>query len=161
MDHLTTAFPEVRLKRFLEMRGADSGPWDRICALPALWVGLLYDDVALDGAWELVKDWSAEDRDRMREDAPKIALDAKVRGRSMREIAGEVVALSRAGLSRRARLDSTGQDESHFLNTLAEIVDSGKTPAQLKLDAYHSRWNRSVDPIFREYAYWKGPVPAE
>jgi glutamate--cysteine ligase len=161
MDHLTTAFPEVRLKRFLEMRGADSGPWDRICALPALWVGLLYDDVALDGAWELVKNWTAEDRDRMRVDAPKIALEAKVRGRSMRDIAKDVLALSRAGLSRRARLDSTGQDESHFLNALTEIVDSGKTPAQLKLDAYHGRWNGSVDPIFREYAYWKGPVPAE
>ena len=161
MDHLTTAFPEVRLKRFLEMRGADSGPWDRICALPALWVGLLYDDVALDGAWELVKSWTAEDRDRMRVDAPKIALEAKVRGRSMRDIAKDVLALSRAGLSRRARLDSTGQDESHFLNALTEIVDSGKTPAQLKLDAYHGRWNGSVDPIFREYAYWKGPVPAE
>ncbi|QEX15490.1 glutamate--cysteine ligase [Hypericibacter terrae] len=161
MDHLTTAFPEVRLKRFLEMRGADSGPWDRICALPALWVGLLYDDVALDGAWELVKSWTAEDRDRMRVDAPKIALEAKVRGRSMRDIARDVLALSRAGLSRRARLDSTGQDESHFLNALTEIVDSGKTPAQLKLDAYHGRWNGSVDPIFRECAYWKGPVPAE
>ncbi len=161
MDHLTTAFPEVRLKRFLEMRGADSGPWDRICALPALWVGLLYDDVALDGAWELVKNWTAEDRDRMRVDAPKIALEAKVRGRSMRDIARDVLALSRAGLSRRARLDSSGQDESHFLNALTEIVDSGKTPAQLKLDAYHGIWNGSVDPIFREYAYWKGPVPAE
>jgi glutamate--cysteine ligase len=161
MDHLTTAFPEVRLKRFLEMRGADSGPWDRICALPALWVGLLYDDVALDGAWELVKGWTAEDRDRMRVDAPKIALDAKVQGRSMRDIARDVLALSRAGLSRRAKLDSTGQDESHFLNTLTEIVDSGKTPAQIKLDAYHGSWNGSVDPIFREYAYWKGPVPAE
>jgi glutamate--cysteine ligase len=161
MDHLTTAFPEVRLKRFLEMRGADSGPWDRICALPALWVGLLYDDVALDGAWELVKGWTTEDRDRMRVDAPKIALDAKVQGRSMRDIARDVLALSRAGLSRRARLDSTGQDESHFLNALTEIVDSGKTPAQLKLDAYHGRWNGSVDPIFRECAYWKGPVPAE
>jgi glutamate--cysteine ligase len=161
MDHLTTAFPEVRLKRFLEMRGADSGPWDKICALPALWVGLLYDDVALDGAWELVKGWSAEDRDRLRLEAPKIALDAKVKGRSVREIAREVLSLSRAGLSRRAKLDSSGQDESHFLNALAEIVDSGKTPAQLKLDAYHGRWNGSVDPIFREYAYWKGPVPAE
>jgi glutamate--cysteine ligase len=161
MDHLTTAFPEVRLKRFLEMRGADSGPWDKICALPALWVGLLYDDVALDGAWELVKGWTAEDRDGLRADAPKIALDAKLQGRSVREIAREVLALSRAGLSRRARLDSTGQDETHFLNPLVEIVDSGKTPAQLKLDAYHGPWNGSVDPIFREYAYWKGPVPAE
>jgi glutamate--cysteine ligase len=161
MDHLTTAFPEVRLKRYLEMRGADSGPWDKICALPALWVGLLYDDAALDAAWDLVKGWSAEDRDRLRLDTPKIALDAKVKGRSVRDIAREVVALSRAGLSRRAKLDSTGQDESHFLNALAEIVDSGKTPAQLKLEAYHGRWNGSVDPIFREYAYWKGPVPAE
>jgi glutamate--cysteine ligase len=161
MDHLTTAFPEVRLKRFLEMRGADSGPWDKICALPALWVGLLYDDVALDGAWELVKGWTAADRDGLRADAPKIALDAKLQGRSVREIAREVLALSRAGLSRRARLDSTGQDETHFLNPLVEIVDSGKTPAQLKLDAYHGPWNGSVDPIFREYAYWKGPVPAE
>jgi glutamate--cysteine ligase len=161
MDHLTTAFPEVRLKRFLEMRGADSGPWDKICALPALWVGLLYDDVALDSAWELVKGWTAADRDGLRADAPKIALDAKLQGRSVREIAREVLALSRAGLSRRARLDSTGQDETHFLNPLVEIVDSGKTPAQLKLDAYHGPWNGSVDPIFREYAYWKGPVPAE
>jgi glutamate--cysteine ligase len=161
MDHLTTAFPEVRLKRFLEMRGADSGPWDKICALPALWVGLLYDDVALDGAWELVKGWTAADRDGLRADAPKIALDAKLQGRSVREIARDVLALSRAGLSRRARLDSTGQDETHFLNPLVEIVDSGKTPAQLKLDAYHGPWNGSVDPIFREYAYWKGPVPAE
>ena len=161
MDHLTTAFPEVRLKRFLEMRGADSGPWDRICALPALWVGLVYDDAALDAAWDLVKGWSAEDRDRLRLEAPKIALDAKVKGRSVREIAREVVALSRAGLSRRAKLDSTGQDESHFLNALAEIVESGKTPAQIKLDAYRGEWNGSVDPIFREYAYWKGPVPAE
>jgi glutamate--cysteine ligase len=161
MDHLTTAFPEVRLKRFLEMRGADSGPWDRICALPALWVGLLYDDQALDAAWDLVKNWSAEDRDAMRADAPKIALDAKVKGRSLREVAREMVALSRAGLSRRKRLDSTGQDESHFLNALTEIIDSGKTPAQLKLDAYHGPWKGSVDPIFREYAYWKGPVPAE
>jgi glutamate--cysteine ligase len=161
MDHLTTAFPEVRLKRFLEMRGADSGPWDRICALPALWVGLVYDDTALDAAWDLVKGWSEEDRDRLRFEAPKIALEAKVKGRSVREIAREVVALSRAGLSRRAKLDSTGQDESHFLNALAEIVESGKTPAQLKLDAYRGEWNGSVDPVFREYAYWKGPVPAE
>jgi glutamate--cysteine ligase len=126
-----------------------------------LWVGLLYDDVALDGAWELVKGWTAADRDGLRADAPKIALDAKLQGRSVREIAREVLALSRAGLSRRARLDSTGQDETHFLNPLVEIVDSGKTPAQLKLDAYHGPWNGSVDPIFREYAYWKGPVPAE
>jgi glutamate--cysteine ligase len=159
MDHLTTAFPEVRLKRFIEMRGADSGPWDRICALPAFWVGLVYDDAALDAAWDLVKGWSAEDRDRLRLEAPRIALEAKIKGRSVREIAREVLALSRAGLSRRAKLDSTGQDESHFLNALTEIVESGKTPAQLKLDAYRGEWNGSVDPIFREYAYWKGPVP--
>jgi glutamate--cysteine ligase len=161
MDHLTTVFPEVRLKRFLEMRGADSGPWDRICALPALWVGLVYDQASLDAAYDLIKPWTAEDRASLRAEVPKRALDASVRGRPLREIAREMLKLSREGLSRRARLDSTGQDESHFLNALADIVESGKVPAQLKLEAYHSRWRGSVDPVFRECAYWKGPVPAE
>jgi glutamate--cysteine ligase len=161
MDHLTTVFPEVRLKRFLEMRGADSGPWDRICALPALWVGLVYDQASLDAAYDLIKPWTAEDRASLRAEVPKRALDATVRGRPLREIAREMLKLAREGLARRARLDSTGQDETHFLNALAEIVDSGKVPAQLKLEAYRSRWQGSVDPVFREFAYWKGPVPAE
>ncbi|MFZ5792256.1 MAG: glutamate--cysteine ligase [Pseudomonadota bacterium] len=161
MDHLTTVFPEVRLKRFLEMRGADSGPWDRICALPALWVGLVYDQASLDAACDLIEPWTAEDQAKLRAEVPRRALDATVRGRPLREIAREMLKLAREGLARRARLDSTGQDETHFLNALAEIVESGKVPAQLKLEAYRSRWRGSVDPVFREFAYWKGPVPAE
>jgi glutamate--cysteine ligase len=152
-DHMTTVFPEVRLKRFLEMRGADGGPWDRLCALPALWVGLLYDPAALDAAAELVKGWRIEDQEALRRDVPRLALKAEIKGRSVQAVAKEVVGIAREGLRRRARLDSSGQDESHFLNPLAEIADSGRTPAEVKLEAFHGRWRGSVDPVFEEFAY--------
>lgn len=152
-DHLTTVFPEVRLKRFLEMRGADGGPWQRICALPALWVGLLYDSDTLAAAWDLVKDWTAEEREAMRRDVPRLALKTPFRGKPLQEVAKRVVELSAQGLRRRARLDSVGGDESHFLEVLRRIADSGVTPAEEKLELYRGRWNGSVDPIFAEYAY--------
>ena len=152
-DHLTTAFPEVRLKTFLEMRGADGGPWGRLCALPALWVGLLYDAGALDAAWDLVKDWTAEERETLRLEVPKTALKTRFRRGTVQDIAKEAVALARDGLSRRARLNRSGDDESGFLNELAEIAASGITPAEVLLDAYATRWHESVDPIFRECAY--------
>ena len=153
VDHLTTVFPEVRLKRFLEMRGADGGPWDRLCALPALWVGLLYDEAALDGAAELVKGWTIEDQASLRREVPRRGLKAEIRGRTVQAIAKELVQLARGGLQRRARLDSSGQDESHFINPLAAIADSGRTPAELKLEAFRGRWQGSVDPVFKEFAY--------
>ncbi len=153
VDHLTTAFPEVRLKRFLEMRGADGGPWDRLCALPALWVGLLYDDQALDAAWDLCKDWTDAEREAMRRDVPRLAMKMPFRKRSLREVALDVVAIARAGLNRRASLDIAGGNESGFLNVLQEIAESGKSPAEVKLELYHGRWNRSVDPAFHEFAY--------
>jgi glutamate--cysteine ligase len=152
-DHITTAFPDVRLKRFLEMRGADGGPWQRLCALPALWVGLLYDAQSLDAAWDLVKGWSAAERDAMRAEVPRRALNAEIAGRRLTDIAREVVAIARAGLSRRRRLDRIGGDESHFVNVLQEIADHGRTPAEAKLEAFHTRWHGSVDPVFREFAY--------
>ncbi|MGE5146011.1 MAG: glutamate--cysteine ligase [Candidatus Eiseniibacteriota bacterium] len=152
-DHLTTAFPEVRLKTFLEMRGADGGPWGRLCALPALWVGLLYESAALDAAWELVKDWTDEERETLRRAAPKTALKTRFRRGTVQDIAKDVVALARDGLSRRARLSRSGDDETGFLNEIAEIAASGRTPAEALLDAYATRWNKSVDPIFRECAY--------
>jgi glutamate--cysteine ligase len=153
VNHLTTAFPEVRLKRFLEMRGADGGPWDRLCALPALWVGLLYDSQALDAACDLVKDWTVEELQALRRDVPRLALDTVFRGRKLAAWSKEVLRIARDGLARRRKLDRMGGDESHFLNALDRIADSGVTPAQDKLALFHGRWNGSVDPVFAEFAY--------
>ena len=150
-DHLSTAFPEVRLKSFLEMRGADGGPWSRICALPAFWVGLLYDQTALDAAWDLVKDWTMEEREALRNAVPKLALDAPVPGGgTLREVARDVLAISRAGLAARARLNTGGDNETGFLETLDEIVASGKVPAQRLLDLYHGEWGGDVTRVYEQ-----------
>jgi glutamate--cysteine ligase len=153
VNHVSTIFPEVRLKRYLEMRGADSGPWARLTALPAFWVGMLYDDASLDAAWDLVKGWSAEERQKLRDDVPKQALKAAIRGRSVRELAKECLVLSEAGLKRRAFLDSDKRDESRYLEPLQEIVARGTTPAEELLAKYHGSWGGSVEPVFEEYAY--------
>jgi glutamate--cysteine ligase len=152
-DHMTTVFPEVRLKTFLEMRGADGGPWRRLCALPALWTGLLYDADALQGAWDLVKDWTIEDHDRLRREVPRLALKAAIRNRTVRDVARDVLAISTEGLRRRNRLDGAGSDETGFLGALYEIVESGRTPAEEKLERFHGAWHGSIDPLFAEYAY--------
>jgi glutamate--cysteine ligase len=152
-DHLTTAFPEVRLKRYLEMRGADGGPWARICALPALWVGLLYHPPSLDAAWEIAKDWSMEERIRLRAEVPRLGLRATVRGRTVQEIAQELIDLAQLGLAARGRLNAAGDNETGFLGPLQEVADTGVTPAERKLARYHGAWRESVDPIFTECAY--------
>ncbi len=152
-DHLTTLFPEVRLKRFLEMRGADGGPWRRLCALPALWVGLVYDAAALDAAYELTRDWTAAEREGLRRAVPRAGLKTAFRNRTVLEIAEEVVEIASGGLKRRRRLNAEGSDESHFLNPLREILSSGRTPAEALLDLYNGKWNRNIDPIFTELAY--------
>ena len=152
-DHMTTAFPEVRLKKFLEMRGADGGPWNRLCALPAFWVGLLYDDAALDAAWDLVRDFSMAERNALRDDVPRHALKTPFRGGTLRDIAIEALKIADAGLRRRARADSCGVDESGFIAPLLEIAEAGETPAERKLALFHGAWNGSVDPVFREFAY--------
>ncbi len=153
-DHLSTAFPEVRLKTFLEMRGADGGPWDRICALPALWVGLLYDGTALDAAWDLVKGWSMDEREALRNAVPKLALDAPIPGGGrLRDIAGEVLDIAGAGLTARARLNGAGDSEAGFLDPLREIVRSGKVPAQRLLDRYHGAWGGDVSRVYEEMSF--------
>ena len=152
-DHLTTAFPEVRLKRYLEMRGTDGGPWARLCALPAFWVGLLYDPVALDAAWDMTKDWTAEEHDHLRREVPRTALKTPFRDTTVGELATRALEIAGAGLGRRARLDSTGQDESSFLNPLRQIAKSGVTPAEELLAQYEGPWKGSVDPAFQEHAY--------
>jgi glutamate--cysteine ligase len=152
-DHLTTAFPEVRLKRYLEMRGADGGPWARLCALPALWVGLLYHRPSLDAAWEIAKDWSMEERIRLRAEVPRLGLRATVRGRTVQEIAQELIDLARLGLAARGRLNAAGDNETGFLGPLQEVAETGVTPAERKLALYHGPWKESVDPVFTECAY--------
>lgn len=152
-DHLTTAFPEVRLKKYLEMRGADAGPWHRLCALPAFWVGLLYDDAALDAAWDLVRDFSQDERHALRDGVPKYALKLPFRGRTVRELAIEVLNIARAGLARRAVCNAHGVDETGFLDPLLEIALANQTPAERKLELFHGPWQGSVDPVFREFAY--------
>jgi glutamate--cysteine ligase len=150
-DHLSTAFPEVRLKSFLEMRGADGGPWSRICALPALWVGLLYDQGALDAAWDLVKGWDMEGREALRNAVPKLALDAPIPGGgTLRDIAGEVLKIARAGLNSRGALNSVGDNESGFLGPLDDIVASGKVPAQVLLDKFHGEWGGDITRVYEE-----------
>lgn len=152
-DHLTTAFPEVRLKRFLEMRGADGGPWRRLCALPAFWVGLLYDEASLAACLDLSRDWSLAQRQHLREDVARIGLKAQVGNRTVRELARELLELARAGLARRQRYSGAGDHEGGFLNTLEDVVDRGTTPAEVKLAALETRWNGDVQQIFRDFAY--------
>ncbi|MFS0772050.1 glutamate--cysteine ligase [Sphingomonas sp. 1P08PE] len=153
-DHLSTAFPEVRLKTFLEMRGADGGPWNRICALPALWVGLLYDSQALDAAWDLVKDWTLEGRQALRDAVPKLALDAPLPGGgTLRDIAGEVLDIAHRGLAARARHNGAGDDETGFLDPLREIVRSGKVPAEVLLERYAGAWHGDVARIYDEASF--------
>ena len=153
-DHLSTAFPEVRLKSFLEMRGADGGPWSRICALPALWVGLLYDQPALDAAWDLVKGWSIADRQTLRDAVPRQALDAPLPGGGrLRDIAAEVLDIANAGLSARGRGNSVGDNETGFLDPLREIVRAGKTPAEMLLDRYHGEWAGDLGRVYEEYSF--------
>ncbi len=152
-DHLTTLFPEVRLKRFLEMRGADGGRWRRICALPALWVGLLYDETALEAAWELVRTWTAEERQDLRDRVPRNAFDTPFRDTTAGALALQVLHIARAGLRRRARINRSGQDETVYLEPLFELVHARKTVADELLERFHGRWKGSVDPIFEELAF--------
>jgi glutamate--cysteine ligase len=152
-NHLTTIFPEVRLKRYLEMRGADSGPRRRLASLSALWVGLLYDDSSLDAAWDLAKDWTAEERQQLRDAVPKQALRATIRGRSARELARDCLAIAHRGLQRRACLDMGGRDEQRHLDTLDDIVERGVAPAEDLIEKFKGPWRGSVDPVFADEAY--------
>ena len=152
-NHLSTVFPDVRLKRFLEMRGADGGPWRRICALPAFWVGLLYDEEALDAAEALTRDWTYEEVVAMRDAVPALGINAPLRSATLHEVGREILALARLGLKNRARPNRDGYDETSFLHTLDEVISRGTTTAEEMLSAYHTRWGGSIEPAFLEYAY--------
>jgi len=152
-DHMSTLFPEVRLKKFLEMRGADGGTGNHICALPALWTGLLYDQISLDAAWDLVKDWTREEHEYLRANVSVKALGAAFRGGKVLDVAKEMLALSDDGLKRRARINSTGEDERIFLNPLHTILERRKTVAEDMLEKYHGPWQGDISHIFKDYAF--------
>jgi len=152
-NHVSTVFPEVRLKRFLEMRGADAGPRGHLVAMPAFWTGLLYDQSALDAAWDLVKGWSADERQTLRDAVPREGLATRIGGHSVQEIARETLRIAREGLEARGVIDRLGRDETRFLDPLEQIVATGTTRAQALLALYHGRWDRSVVPAFEECAF--------
>jgi glutamate--cysteine ligase len=152
-DHLTTIFPEVRLKRYLEMRGADSGPWRRLCALPAFWTGLLYDQAALDGAWDLVKGWTTEERQTLRDQVPKMGLEGTIVGRPVLDVARDVLKLAREGLNNRGKTGCKGKTEASFLDVLDESVATGKTAADELLALYRGTWKGDISRVFRDFAY--------
>jgi glutamate--cysteine ligase len=153
VDHLTTVFPEVRLKRYLEMRGSDGGPWRRLCALPAYWVGLLYDGVALDAAWDLVKDWSLAELVEIRALVPKMGLQTPFRGGTLQDVAIQSLKIARDGLTRRNRLDAFNRNETIFLETLERSAQSGLTPADEMIAEFDGRWNGDIDEVYRDYCY--------
>ena len=152
-DHTTTIFPEVRLKKYLEMRGADGGPWSRICALQAMWAGILYDSDALAGAWDLCKHWTLEDRAKLRTDVAKTGLKGTVAGRPIQQVAEELLDIARHGLRRRQRFSGGMVDETGYLSELEEIAESGITPAERLLALYHGRWQGDVTRVYEEFAY--------
>ncbi|MEO0665935.1 MAG: glutamate--cysteine ligase [Pseudomonadota bacterium] len=154
-DHLTTIFPEARVKKFIEMRGADGGPWRRLCALPAFWVGLTYDQSALDAAWDMAKSWSAETRQAMRVAASVDGLQANMDGVKLLDLAKEAVSIAEAGLKARAMPGSGGliPDETHFLNALKESLEMGMSPADELLEAYHGRWGGDLSKVYEEHSY--------
>ncbi len=154
-DHLTTAFPEARIKKYMEMRGADGGPWRRLCALPAFWVGLMYDQSSLDAAWDLVKSWNTETREMLRVSASVDGLQAQAGQVKMHDLAREVLTIAEAGLKARGKAGVGGlvPDETHFLSALKESVESGKVPADELLDHYHGDWGGDLNRIYKEFSY--------
>ncbi|NNE56861.1 MAG: glutamate--cysteine ligase [Hellea sp.] len=152
-DHLSTIFPEVRLKTFLEMRGSDTGPWDELCAFPAFWVGLLYDEAALDTAWDLVKDWTEEERDQLRRNVPKMGLQTPFRGGTLQDIAKIALAISREGLKTRGRLNAHGESETVFLQDLDQFARTGKSNADVLIDKFNGEWNGDIKRVYQDCIY--------
>jgi glutamate--cysteine ligase len=152
-DHLTTIFPEVRLKTYIEQRGADAGPWSRLCALPALWAGIFYCDAALEAAWSLVKSWTAEDREALRRAVPVLGLKAPIRGMVARDVAQQMLAIARQGLKSRNKLNASGDDETHFLAELDDIAATGVTPAERLIERWRTEWKGDMGKVFEACAY--------
>jgi glutamate--cysteine ligase len=153
-DHMTTVFTDVRLKRYLEMRGADAGSPPMMLALAAFWVGLLYDDAALTAAEALLSGMGRPQALALRNAVPREGLDARfeLHGRhlTLRDLLPDVLAIAGDGLRTRRRLDGDGQDESCYLAPLQAIAAGGATPAEVLLRNYNDSWNRDISRVFRQ-----------
>ncbi|WOC15514.1 glutamate--cysteine ligase [Pseudochrobactrum sp. MP213Fo] len=152
-NHISTLFPEVRLKRFLEMRGADGGPLEHIAGLSAFWVGLLYDEEALNAALDLTKDWSFEAVAEMRNSVPKLGFKTPLGHGTVADIARQAVSIAQLGLKNRKQHNEKGQDETIHLAALEDILTSGQPLAETMLQRFNAEWNNSIDPVFQEYSY--------
>jgi len=152
-DHLSTIFPEVRLKTFLEMRGSDTGPWSELCAMPAFWVGLLYNNSSLEAAWDLIKDWTSQERNQLRYEVPLTGLQTQFRGKPIIELVNECLNMSRFGLNARSRINGHGDNESIFLQKLYEFTKTGKTNADKLIHKYNNDWDKDVMNIYNECRY--------
>jgi len=152
-DHLSTIFPEVRLKQFLEMRGADTGPWDELCALPAFWVGLLYDDGALNAAWDYVKDWTEEERQSLRADVAKQGFQTAFRNGNLQDIAKDILDISRRGLNARNKFNSHGENETVFLQDLDRMALLGESNADRLIRQFKGAWDYDIMRAYKECIY--------
>jgi glutamate--cysteine ligase len=152
-DHMTTSFTEVRLKKFLEMRGADAGPVDHTVALSAFWVGLMYDQGALDAAWDIVKGWDAATREGLRVAASERALSGEAGGVHLADLAAQVLDLSDAGLRARALTDAHGRDESVHLDVLRDRVARKVSRADDLLAAYQGDWGGDLSRVYASESY--------
>ena len=152
-DHLSTIFPEVRLKQFLEMRGCDTGPWNQLCAMPAFWVGLLYDQAALDAAWDWVKNWSTKERDQLRRDVPKYGLQTKFRNGTIQDLAKQALVLSREGLKTRHKINAYGETETIFLSDLDDMAKTGKSNADKLLEHFKGAWDGDITRAYQDCIY--------
>ena len=152
-DHITTVFPDVRLKGYLEMRGADGGPWSIICALPALWVGLLYDSEALQKAEAIANQFSHQDVVNARISAAKDGLKGQIGSQTIHKVAEKLLEIAEIGLKNRARMDKDGEDERTFLTPLKTIIDSGLTQADIVRELYHTEWDEDINKVYTYYRY--------
>jgi glutamate--cysteine ligase len=153
-DHLTTLFPDVRLKRFIEMRGADAGSsLSQLVALPAFWAGLLYDPAALAEASALIADWTTSELQDLRDQVPRLGLNTPFRGRTLHAIAREAVTIASTGLAARGLLDRNGEDERKHLAPLIETVADGRSPADVLMAEYVQDWQGDIDRLFDAHAF--------
>ena len=152
-NHLTTIFPEVRLKSFLEMRGADGGRFESVCALSSFWVGLLYDSTSLDSSWAIVKNFNTDQLQELRIKVAKNGLNSSVEGIDLKTLTRKILNLSSDGLRRRDILNANGENESIYLDPLEKILSTGKSPSDELIERFSKNWDKNLVNMYKEYTF--------